>query len=153
MKRVIQTLNEMSFVLPEGWQLTQDVYSLPNGQGMTNKENYLSVKGEVISLFEVHREPDEFFEYYDNFMKKIELLSQKYTLASKSKMKLGEFIFPTYILKDLENKFYTMQVFVNCGDCLACFMIKLEEYQENINDLIKRNHILSELVKLLRTVQ
>ncbi len=153
MKRIIESLNEMSFTLPEGWSLTKDVYSLPNGQGMTNKENYLSSIGEVISLFEVHRDPDDFFDYYDNFTSKLELLSQKYILAGKTKLKLGEFIFPIYVIKDLDNKFLTMQVFVNCGNCLGCFMIKLDKYSENINDTISKNHILGELIKLLRTVQ
>ncbi len=153
MERVIESLNEMSFALPEGWQLTNDIYSLPNGQGMTNKENYLSRKGEVISLFEVHRDPDEFFDYYDNFTKKLNLFSHKYILAGKTKIKLGEFIFPSYVIKDLDNNVFTMQVFVNCGDCLAAFMIKLDKYYDNIKDTISHNHILGELIKLLRTVQ
>ena len=41
MKRVFDTLNDMSFVLPKDYKLTEDKYNLPNGQGFINKENYL----------------------------------------------------------------------------------------------------------------
>ena len=55
MRRIILSLNEMSFELPKGWAVTKDKYKLSNGQGFINKENYLSESGRVISLFEIHR--------------------------------------------------------------------------------------------------
>ena len=68
MKRIILSLNEMSFELPKGWSLTKDKYNLSNGQGFLNKENYLSESGKVISFFEVHRDPDEFFDSYQKLL-------------------------------------------------------------------------------------
>ena len=154
MQRVIKSLNEMSFDLPTGWHLTDDVYSLPNGQGMVNKENYLSDKGEVISLFEVHRDPDDFFSYYDNLVKNYAKLTHKYEFAKKCNLKVNDFLLPTYVIKGFDEvKIYNLQVFVNCGDCLACFMINIDEFDGSMKNAIKNNHILSELIKLLRTVE
>ncbi len=155
MKRVITTLNEMSFDLPKGWALSEDIYSLPNGQGMINKENYISDKGEVISLFEVKRDPDDFFIYYDNLVNNYIQITQKYSLAKKCNLKVGEFILPTYIIKGFEGdkQFYCMQVFVNCGDCLACFMLNLPKIESSMKKTIENNHVVGELVKILRTVE
>lgn len=153
MKRVIESLNEMSFDLPEGWNLTEDVYSLPNGQGMVNIENYLSDKGEVISLFGVHRDPSDFFVYYESLLNKYKGLTQKYELALKTKIRVGEFILPTYIIKSFaEQKMTLVQVFVNCGDCLACFMINIDEFDGTIRGAMRQG-IFKELIKLLRTVE
>ena len=40
MNRVFEELNEMSFDLPEGWNVSTDKYNLMNGQGFINIENY-----------------------------------------------------------------------------------------------------------------
>ena len=66
MKRTISALNDMSFVLPEGWSVTTDKYNMPNGQGFINIENYLSNDGKVISFFAVQRDPIEFLESYSS---------------------------------------------------------------------------------------
>ena len=155
MKRIIESLNEMSFDLPEGWALSDDVYSLPNGQGMINKENYVSNDGEVISLFEVHRDPDDFFRYYDELLSNYQSLTQKYALEKKCNLKVGEFILPTYVIKCFENgeNSFLMQVFVSCGDCLACFMVKLSEFGGNMKKLTRGDPLVKALINLLRTVE
>ena len=99
MKRVFDTLNQMSFTLPKGYHLTDDKYTLPNGQGFINKENYLSDDGEVISFFELHRSKDEFFESYDSLCKDAKTLSQKYELEKNFSIRLGDFVFPVYIIR------------------------------------------------------
>ena len=91
MRRVIDTLNEMSFTLPEGWHLTKDRYNIMNGQGFINKENYLSDDGRVISLFEVHRDPDEFFAGYQNLIKKYNTLTDKFQYQDQFVIKLNGF--------------------------------------------------------------
>lgn len=154
MKRVIETLNEMSFDLPDNWQVSEDIYSLPNGQGMVNKENYVSDKGEVISLFEVHRNPDEFFSYYDNLLNNYPKLTQAYEVVLRSNLKVGDFVLPSYIIKGFSGAtIYTMQIFVNCGDCLACFMFALKSFNGSLKETIIENHILQEVIKILRTVE
>ncbi len=154
MKEVISELNDMSFSLPLGWEKTKDVYDLPNGQGMLNIKNYLSKSGEVISLFAIRRDPDEFFESYDRVAKNIDNVTGKYNLISCPSIKANGFIFPCYIIRGHgEKPLLTMQVFCNCGDCLGCFMINIDEFNGNLNDAIKSQHILSELVKILKTIE
>ena len=99
MRRTIESLNEMSFDLPEDFSLTTDKYSLENGQGFINTENYLSQTAGVISLFEVHRDPEEFFVYYDSLMKDLTKVTGKSELKEQLKLKVGDFVFPTYVIK------------------------------------------------------
>lgn len=153
MRRTIESLNEMSFDLPEDFSLTTDKYSLENGQGFINTENYLSQTAGVISLFEVHRDPEEFFVYYDSLMKDLTKVTGKSELKEQLKLKVGDFVFPTYVIKGFSGKvIYTIQIFVNCGDCLACFMITLDHYK-NFKTTMKESPLLSALVKLLRSVE
>lgn len=153
MKREFDDLNGLEFELPEGWQVTKDVYSLPNGQGMINKENYLSKSGQVLSFFAVYRQPDDFFAYYDNFLEKIAALSQKVALFGRYNIRMGEYVFPIYVLKGLDTEFYTIQTFINCADCLGCFMATLPHFDGDIKSALKKEKVLSSLIEILRTVQ
>ena len=153
MKRIIKSLNSMSFSLPEGWDVVSDKYNIMNGQGFINTENYLSQSGKVISLFEIHRAPDEFFEYYQNL---VESFSEKdqVVLEREFSLKFGEYTFPTYILKGTkEPLIYIVQTFVNCGDKLACFMFNIEAVSENNKKLIAENQHFIDLTKILRTIE
>lgn len=151
---IITELNEMSFSLPKGWHKTKDVYELPNGQGMTNIANYLSDQGEVISLFAVKRDPDEFFESYDRVAKNIDNVTGKYNLIDCPSIKANGFIFPCYIIRGHgEKPLLTVQVFCNCGDCLACFMVNISNFDGSFTEAIKNEHVLSELVKILKTIE
>ena len=153
MKQIIDTLNEMSFELPSGFELSNERYKLPNGQGFKNKANYISPEGGVISLFEIHRDPDEFFEYYDKLTSDYDKIQENTSLLEKCNLKIGEFLFPTYILKCFEQKiFFIVQVFVNCGDCLGCFMINTTSFTK-VSKEIKSNPLLSQLVKILRSIE
>ena len=153
MRRTIESLNEMSFDLPEDFSLTTDKYSLENGQGFINTENYLSQTAGVISLFEVHRDPEEFFFFFFSLMKDLTKVTGKSELKEQLKLKVGDFVFPTYVIKGFSGKvIYTIQIFVNCGDCLACFMITLDQYK-NFKTTMKESPLLSALVKLLRSVE
>lgn len=154
MRRVIDTLNEMSFELPAGYHLTSDKYNLVNGQGFYNRENYLSDDGKVISFFELHRDPDEFFASYQELTKSYKKLTDKFELAGNFNLKLGEYVFPAFVIKGYHDKLiYTMQVFVNCGDCLGCFMITMDSYDSDIKKILKKERVFADLVKLLRTVE
>ena len=154
MRRVIDTLNEISFTLPEGWHLTKDRYNIMNGQGFINKENYLSDDGRVISLFEVHRDPDEFFAGYQNLIKKYNTLTDKFQYQDQFVIKLNGFNFPMYVIKGFSEKvIYNIQVFVNCGDCLACFMITLNKFDEDLKKLSEESTLFNDLIEILRTVE
>ena len=127
MKRIINSLNEMSFSLPEGWQVSKDKYNLINGQGFINKENYLSLEGEVISLFEVYRQPDEFFRYYQTLVENYDEKVNDVILYREFSIKFGDFSFPVYILQGTKQPtIYMVQVFINCGDKLGCFMFSMK---------------------------
>lgn len=153
MKRIIETLNEMSFDLPEGWEVAQDRYNLSNGQGFINRENYLSRDGKVISLFELHRDPDEFFEYYQKLVESYSKVSDMYELEKQFTLRFGEFEFPTYIIKGFRDKLiHVVQVFINCGDRLACFIINVDKVGDP-KEMIKENPTFAALVKILRTVE
>ncbi len=154
MKRVILSLNEMSFDLPSGWYVTKDKYKLSNGQGFINKENYLSNSGKVISLFEVQREPDEFFENYQNLLNDYSHISDNFTLEKQLSLKVNDFEFPCYIIKGVDDKIIrTMQVFVNCGDCLGCFMFMLENYDSDIKQMLKQDEAAKAIVEILRSIK
>lgn len=155
MKRCINSLNNLSFELPEGWAVSSDQYKLPNGQGFLNRENYLSEKGKVISLFELHRDPNEFFEYYQRLVENYDVERDFYQLAKQFTLKFGEYEFPVYVIKGVKEdcEFYILQAYVNCGDRLACFMINIDKVCENPKDMIKQNQTLSALAKILRTIE
>lgn len=154
MKRVIETLNDMSFTLPDGWNVTSDKYNIMNGQGFINRENYLSKNGKVISLFEIHREPDEFFEYYQELVANFNEKYDSVIFERDFSIKFGEFAFPVYILKGVkEPTIYIVQVFVNCGDKLGCFMFTMNECLENSKEMISKDEIFSALTQILRTVE
>ena len=154
MHRVIDTLNEMSFDLPEGWNVTTDKYNLMNGQGFINKENYLSNYGKVISLFEIHRDPDEFFENYQSLLEKYDKVSDKFQFENQFMIKLGEFNFPMFVIKGYNEKLiYNVQVFINCGDCLGCFMITLDKIDDDLKKLASISPLFNDLIKILRSVQ
>jgi len=102
MRRIILSLNEMSFELPKGWHVTKDRYKLSNGQGFINKENYLSESGRVISLFEIHREPDEFFESYQKLLDDYAHVTDSFTLEKQFTLRFNDFEFPAYIIKGVK---------------------------------------------------
>ena len=154
MRREIASLNAMSFELPQGYSITEDKYDLVNGQGLINTENYLSEDGQVISLFEVHRDPDEFLESYRSLTEKYSSVTDRYELFLHSNIKIKDFIFPVFVIKGYHEKvIYNVQVFVNCGDRLGCFMITLKSFNENLRQLMRSEKLFADLVKLLRTVE
>ena len=154
MKRVIDTLNGMSFILPDGWKATTDKYNMMNGQGFINRENYLSDNGEVISLFEIHREPSEFFESYQSLVESYNEKVDSVVFEKEFSIKFGEFSFPVYILKGIKQPtIYIVQVFVNCGDKLGCFMFTMDNCIENNKEMISNNQTFASVTQILRTVQ
>lgn len=154
MRRVIDTLNEMSFELPEGYSVSKDKYNLVNGQGFINKENYLSKDGQVISLFEVHRDPDEFFEYYTALVENYKNITDKFELVKFVRLNIKGFSFPMYVIKGYNDKLiYNLQVFINCGDCLGCFMITLTRFNSDIKQLAQESKLFKDLIDILRTVE
>ncbi len=153
MKQIIKELNEMSFLLPSGFVASKERYNLPNGQGLNNLSNYISPEGGVISLFEARRDPDEFFTYYDRLTENYANLGNSYSLQEKCNLKVGEFVFPTYVIKCAGEKlFFIIQVFVNCGDCVGCFMLNATSFTK-VSSEIKSNKLFSQLVKILRTIE
>lgn len=153
MKRVFERLNEMSFVLPKGYSVSTDKYNLPNGQGFINTENYLSINGNVLSFFEIYRNANEFFESYDSVYKD-QAYSKNVKLEKTFKLRLGEYVFPIYILNfENEKKLYTVQVFIDCGDCLGCIMFQIDKISSDLKTIISQNKIFQEVVKLLRSVE
>lgn len=154
MKRVVGTLNEFSFELPTGYGVTSDRYMLQNGQGFLHRENYLSQNGNVISLFEVHRNPEEFLEKYKLLTKSYRQFSDKYELCKFFYLKIKNETFPVFIIRGYHKKLlYVMQVFVECDDCLGCFMINLKNYDKDFSNIRKNNEIFEDLIKLLRTIE
>ena len=154
MRRVIKTLNEMSFELPKGYEVSKDKYQLMNGQGFFNRENYVSLDGKVISLFEVHRDPDEFLQGYKELSKKYTDVTDKYELCKSFSFKVGDFIFPAFVIRGYNEKLlYVVQIFVNCGNCLGCFMINIDNWSNNVRKSIEDNVLLNDLIKILRTIE
>lgn len=154
MKRVFDTLNQMSFILPQGYHLTNDKYILPNGQGFINRENYLSDDGNVISFFELHRTKDEFFESYNNLCKDAKTLSRKYELEKNFSIRLEDFIFPVYIIKGFDQKLiHVVQIFIDCGDCMGVLMFNIGDSSGEVKQMIANNKIFQDAVKILRSVK
>ena len=154
MKRVIKSLNEMSFELPDSYRLLEDKYSLSNGQGFINTENYLSGNGKVVSFFEIHRQPDEFVKYYTSLTKKYKADFEGVELAKNFTLKVGGYRCPVFIIKGCrEPQMYIFQIFIDCGDCVGCFTVSIDEFDDDIKTLIDKNPILQELIDIMRSVQ
>ncbi len=154
MRRIILSLNEMSFELPKGWAVTKDKYKLSNGQGFINKENYLSESGRVISLFEIHRDPDEFFESYQKLLDDYAHVTDSFTLEKQFTLRFNDFEFPAYIIKGVNDQIIrNLQVFVNCGDCLGCFMVMIESYSNELRQMIQQDEGVAAVAKILRSVE
>ena len=79
-------------------------YKLSNGQGFINKENYLSESGRVISLFEIHRDPDEFFESYQKLLDDYAHVTDSFTLEKQFTLRFNDFEFPAYIIKGVNDQ-------------------------------------------------
>ena len=92
MERIIENLNEMSFTLPEGWVVSTDKYRLANGQGFFNNENYITPDGKVVSLFEVQRDPEDFYEYYQSLVEGYEAEKEGLELAMQFSISVNDFI-------------------------------------------------------------
>jgi hypothetical protein len=108
----------------------------------------------VISLFEINRDPDEFFESYQSLIDEYSLITDKFGLARQFVLSFNDFEFLTYIIKGYgEKPLYSLQTFINCGDKVACFMITLDYYSENVKYMIANDETFSALAKILRTIQ
>lgn len=155
MLRTINSLNEMSFELPEDYAPVEDKFQLNNGQGFVNTENYLSKKdGRVISLFEIHRQPKEFVKYYTSLTKKYKPEHDKIELAKNFTLKVSGFEVPAFVLRGCgEKQMYIFQALIDCGDCLACFMVTIENFSQDIKTLLETNPILQDLVFVLRSIK
>ena len=143
----------MSFDLPDNYSLVEDKFRIMNGQGFINTENYLSTEGRVISLFEVHRNAGEFLKYYTSLTQKYNAKLDKVELAKNFTLKVGEFMIPIYVLKGSEGGVYFVQVFVNCGDAVACFMVDVANFDGTIKTLVEGNPVMKDVVSILRTIQ
>ena len=154
MMRKIKTLNNMSFRLPNKWKPTTDRYNLMNGQGFVNTENYLSENGKVISLFEIYRNPEEFFENYQQLLENYDEKRDGIVFEREFLLKFGEYNFPVFILKGVKQPIlYIVQVFVNCGDKLGCFIINLDNYYDDNKQIINNNQTFYALAEILRSIQ
>ena len=154
MNRVFEELNEMSFDLPEGWNVSTDKYNLMNGQGFINIENYITMEGKVVSFFQVQRDPDEFFEHYHNLMLGYDEKKDGLEFVSQFPILVNDFEFPVYFLRATREKVtYIVQIFINCGDCLGCLIFNIDSYDEDKKKLLKNNKVFKEATMLLRTVE
>ena len=153
MKRIFDTLNDMSFDIPDGWKVSQDKYKLPNGQGFINTENYFSNDGRVISLFEIHRDPDEFFDGFHELAESYTEKRDGLVLEKQFNISYNEFSFPVYILKGTKENVYIVHAFINCGDCLGCLIFNIEKVEEDNKATISNNPNFADVASILRTVQ
>lgn len=154
MKREYASLNNMTFSLPKGWAVSKDKYTLENGQGFFNTENYISKNGKVISFFEIYQNGEEFIENYINLTQSFTEKRDKFVLERQFNVKLNGFSFPVFILKGaLDRVIYNVQVFIDCGDKLGCFMFYIDNVYENDKDTISKNPLFMEIIKILRTVE
>jgi len=151
MKRIIEDLNEMSFELPNGWNVSNDKYNLVNGQGFINCENYITSNNEVVSLFEVQRDPDEFFENFHNLTLNFNKEQDGLELIKQFSINSNGFSFPVYILKAEREDKYIVQIFINCGDCLGCLIFNIKQYEDK--KTLMKNHLFKEVCQLLRSVE
>ena len=153
MRREIESLNEMSFELPQGWNVSKDKYNIVNGQGFINTENYISPDGEVLSLFEVQRDPDEFFEHFHNLVQNYNEKQDGIVLAKQFNLSVNDFSFPVYILKATKMDIFIVHIFINCGDALGCFMFNIKNLYEKQKDTVAKDRLFSQVAKILRTVE
>lgn len=154
MKRVIDNLNEMSFDLPKGWVVSTDKYHLMNGQGFANNENYISPENKVLSLFEIQRDPDDFFDSYQNLVENFNEKQDNLVLAKQFAINVNDFSFPVYILKGTKEEIiYIVQIFINCGDCLGCFIFNIDNFDDDKKALLSKNKLFKQVGEILRTIE
>ena len=151
-ERKIRSLNNLMFLLPSGYVKSDDKYNLGNGQGFINCENYFGENG-VISLFEIHRDPDEFFEYYHSMMENTSEEKDEFFMFGYYSLKANNFVIPLYAIKSKSKGFFTIQAFVNCANSVACFMITSDKWDKDLKVNLSSHKLFGDLVKILRTVQ
>ena len=154
MQRTIESLNGLSFILPEGYTVVEEKNIFNGEKTFLHKENYISKEMKVISFFEIHKNPEEFFNSYlaetENYNAETDMSELKqhfnFQVADKS--------FPAFVIKNLKpNLMYILQVFIDCGDdCLGCFSINMDRWNDDINALANDNKLLGDLVKILGTI-
>ena len=154
MKREFKSLSQMSFSLPEGWSVSTDKYFLENGQGFFNEENYISKDGKVISFFAVFQNGEAFIEKYINLTNSYTEERDGLVKEKNFYIKLNGFSFPVFILKgNKEKEFHMVQVFIDCGEGLGCFMFYIDKLSDNDKETISSNPVFMDVIKILRTVQ
>ena len=154
MKRVIDDLNEMSFIIPDDWVVAEDKYNLVNGQGFINCENYISAENKTLSLFQIQRDPDEFFQHYHNLVCNFNEKQDGLVLAKQFSINVNDFVFPVYIIKGTkETTIYIVEIFINCGDCLGCFIFNIKNFDDDKKKLIANNSLFKSVCDILRTVE
>lgn len=154
MKREFSTLNNMTFSLPKGWVISKDKYSLENGQGFFNTENYISPKNQVLSFFEIYQNGEEFINRYKNLTSSFSEKVDRFILEKQFNIRLNDFSFPVFILKGEQDRvIYNVQVFIDCGDKMGCLMFYIDSICEDDKDTISKNPLFMDVIKILRTVE
>lgn len=93
-------------------------------------------------------------EYYTSLAEKYNSVTDRYELINQFALKVNDFNFPVFVIKGYREKLmYLVQVFINCGDCMGCFMIYVDKYDSDVKKLINMNPLMKDLVKILRTVE
>lgn len=154
MKREFKSLNNMSFVLPEGWVVSSDKYNLANGQGFFNRENYISPNGGVVSFFEIYQNGEEFLQHYKSLTSKFTQDREGVVLEGQFNIKFNGFSFPVFILKGEKDRvIYNVQVFIDCDDRIGCLMFYIDNLYEDEKTTISSSPLFMDVINILRSVQ
>lgn len=154
MQRKFEFLNNMSFVLPKDWQVSKDKYTLENGQGFFNVENYISPSSKVVSFFALFQNGEEFIERYKKLTSSYTEKMDAFTLEKQFNIKLNGFSFPVFILNGVKDKnIHNVQVFIDCGKCMGCFMFYIDKVYKDEKQTIAESDLFVDVIQILRTVQ
>ena len=58
------------------------------------------------------------------------------------------------IIKGFNQKLiHIVQIFIDCGDCMGVLMFNIDSVEDEVKDMIAKNKIFADAVKILRSVK
>lgn len=135
-----------NLILPEGFKLSKEKYTLKNDQGLDFIDNIITPTGNVISLFGTQQFIG--FTAIDLMIKDYEKVTNNLKLKKKFNIKMGEISYPIYIIESSDGTLIAQAVVQN--EKIFSLITFLKEKGANFKEYELKNPVLQEMISIMR---
>ena len=135
-----------NLILPEGFKLSKEKYTLKNDQGLDFIDNIITPTGNVISLFGTQQFIG--FTAIDLMIKDYEKVTNNLKLKKKFNIKMGEISYPIYIIESSDGTLIAQAVVQN--EKIFSLITFLKEEGANFKEYELKNPVLQEMISIMR---